>query len=188
MMKKILLMLFLIISSLSYSATNWKPKHNKKIIVIYKVLDPLIVEVDKPQKIVVPATETTFKYSDYSSSKRKLDVKVKASYTGTVDRILAKIYERVYFKLENEGKFELTHTTEKDKKISGKGYFVDAGIPETQKKTTHDKEFITNLQGNTFSASTQIDAEFTKEKDLPMGVYQGTLRLDVWFGGTFINP
>lgn len=185
-MKKILfIILLLLIGSISFGATNWDRTSINPIVIIYKMVDPLVVNVEKPKKIYVPGSITKFKYSDYSEGKRKINVTVKTSYTGNIDNILRKIYERVYFELGSDGNFDLTHRDQMDKVIKGKGYFVDGmDAPEGSKKTKYDKSFSSSLSGTSFQTTTQIDADFTKSEDLPMGVYTGTLKLNVWFGGT----
>ena len=185
-MKKLLLIkLFLIIGSISFGVTNWDRTSINPIVIIYKMVDPLVVTVEKPKKIYVPGHIRNFKYSDYSEGKKKIDVKVKTSYTGNIDNILRKIYERVYFELGNNGNFDLRHKDQMDKIIKGKGYFVDEKYaPEGNKVTKYDKSFSSSLPGTSFQTTTQIDADFTKEENLPMGVYRGTLKLNVWFGGT----
>lgn len=185
-MKKILFAIFILMTSISYCKESiWSVTSKNPIVIVYKVLDPLVVTVEQPEKIVVPAGVTTFKYSEYSKNKKKLNVRVKSSYTGHVDNILRKIYERVHFELQNGGMFDLIHEKEKSKKIIGKGYFVDGGLaPEGEKKTYYNKEFSNNLVVDSFNASTQIDVEFNKEATLPMGIYTGTLKLNVWFNGS----
>lgn len=185
-MKKLLFVLFVLINLFSYGKDSiWNTTSKNPIIVIYKVLDPLIVKVDQPDKIVVPANITNFKYSEYSENKRKLNVIVESPYTGPIDKVLEKIYEKVHFQLESSGNFELIHDKEKNKKIIGKGYFIDGDLAtETEKKSYYSKGFSNNLVGNSFKASTQIDVDFNKEKDAPMGVYKGVLKLNVWFDGT----
>lgn len=195
-MKKIIFVFFILVSSMGYSKTIWSGNnYDKNLVVLYKVLDPLIVTVDKPQKIVIPAIQKTYKYSEYSQGNRKLQVKVETPFNkGMIDDILRKVYEKVYFKLQNEGNFDLNYTGKKDKEtentvIKGKGYFVDnkVGATENLKKVQIEKDFAStvNSEQNKFSTTTEIDAEFTIDKEnIPMGVYTGTLKLDVWFGGS----
>lgn len=193
-MKKIIFMFFILISSIGYSKTYWDGKdYDKSLVVLYKVLDPLIVKVDEPKRIIIPAKKNTYKYSEYSEDHRKLKVDVSTSYNqNEIDDILRKVYENVYFKLQNNGEFELNRVKKENEKaenivIKGKGYFVDnsASAIEQDKKTQITKPFSSNVAGNKFSATTEIDAEFTVDNDnIPMGVYKGTLKLDVWFGGS----
>lgn len=193
-MKKIIFMFFILISSIGYSETHWSGKdHDKSLVVLYKVLDPLIVKVDEPKRIIIPAKKNTYKYSEYSEDHRKLKVDVSTSYNkDKIDDILRKVYENVHFKLQKDGAFELNRVKKENEKaenvvIKGKGYFVDSSVSATEKdkKTQITKPFSSSVVGNKFSATTEIDAEFTVDNDnIPMGVYKGTLKLDVWFGGS----
>lgn len=193
-MKKAIFFLFILISSIGYSKTMWKGNnYDKNLVVLYKALDPLIVKVDEPKRIIIPAKRNTYKYSEYSSDHRKLKVDVSTSYNkDQIDSILRKVYENVYFKLQNDGNFDLTHVKKENEKvenvtIKGKGYFVDNSVSATdkEKKSEITKPFSSSVVGNKFSATTEIDAEFTVDNDnIPMGVYTGTLKLDVWFGGS----
>lgn len=189
-MKKIFFVFFILLKSLSYCADTWhgSGKPDNILVVLYKVLDPLIVEVEQPERIVIPASNGSYRYSNYSKSRRPLTVKVSAKYNkDKVDDILRKIYERVYFKLDNNGDFELTNKKYGDKKIKGKGYFIDseAKATETNKLSEIDKEFSGSVGAEKFNATTQVDADFIINDitNTPMGEYQGTLMLDVWFGG-----
>lgn len=190
MMKKIIFIFFILIFSFSYSQTHWSgTNYQNSLVVLYKALDPLIVTVDQPQKIIIPASRGTYKYSLYSQSKRTLNVKVTAQYNkDKIDDILRKVYERVYFKLQNNGEFDLIHKDQNDKKIKGKGFFVDndSNASETNKLSEINKAFAGSVGDEKFSATTEIDAEFTIDdvSNVPMGVYSGTLKLDVWFGGS----
>lgn len=193
-MKKAIFFLFILISSIGYSKTTWNGiNYDKNLVVLYKALDPLIVKVDEPKRIIIPAKRNTYKYSEYSSDHRKLKVDVSTSYNkDQIDDILRKVYENVYFKLQNDGNFDLTHVKKENEKvenvtIKGKGYFVDNSVSATdkEKKSEITKPFSSSVVGNKFSTTTEIDAEFTVDNDnIPMGVYTGTLKLDVWFGGS----
>lgn len=185
MKRLIILSLFLIINIFSYSNVIWDGE-NQKISIIYKIVDPIIVNVDIPERITVSSGQKNFTYSHMVKDKRMITVKVNAPYNPSmIDNVLRAIYERVYFSLQNNGEFDLKNSTEQAI-IKGKGYFVDSneGILATAKRTSYDKEFANNVSGTNFYTTTQIDADFTMgQENMPMGVYTGTLKLDVWFGG-----
>lgn len=184
MKKIIILSIFFIISIISYSDVKWSGDSGK-MSIIYKVVDPLIVKVDQPERIIVSQNQKTFTYSKMSSSKKVLAVNVTSSYN-YVDEILREIYKTVYFELVNNGDFVLKQANTIEE-IKGKGYFIDSenNATYTNKLTKIDKPFSSSVAGNIFSATTGIDADFTlPEGDVPMGVYTGTLKLNVWFGGT----
>ena len=196
-MKKIIFMFFILISSIGYSETSWEGNnYDKNLVVLYKVLDPIIVNVEQPQKINIPAVKGKYIYSNYSKNRKALQVKVETPFNkGMIDEILRKVYEKVYLKLQNSGDFDLNYINKKDKgteniTIKGKGYFIDSSVSATEDtKTSYiEKQFANSVAGDKFSTTTEIDAEFTVDNDnIPMGVYKGTLKLDVWFGGTIKN-
>ena len=184
-MKRIFIVLsFLLITIISYSEVKWDGEDGR-VTIIYKIVDPLIVEVEQPQKLVIGANQKKFTYSEASKRKKALLVTVKSPYN-QVDELLRKIYETVYFKLDNNGEFKLTNE-KTTKEISGKGYFIDNEAQATRDKkvTEISKPFANRVNGNGFSVTTGVDADFTlPEEEVPMGVYKGTLYLNVWFGGT----
>lgn len=189
-MKRILVGIYFLLVSISYSDTHWSGNyHNENLVILYKVLDPLIVTIDAPQKIILPAVKGTYRYSEKSKSQRPLRVVVKADYTKSqVDNILRKVYEKVYFRLQGNGDFDLVNRDEMSKKIQGKGYFIDSesGATVNNKLSEINKSFAGSVGAEKFSAETEIDADFiiNDPANVPMGLYTGTLKLDVWFQGT----
>lgn len=188
MKKSIILSLFLLMAIFSYSMVTWEGDKNN-VSIIYKIVDPVIVEVEKPQKIVVSSGQKNFTYSEMVKDRKRIGVKVNTPYNPTmIDDVLRAIYERVYFSLQDNGNFDLKNTTDPTNVsiIKGKGYFVDqnSGVLAAEKRTFYDKEFANSVGGVGFYTTTEIDADFTMQQDnMPMGVYTGTLKLDVWFGG-----
>lgn len=185
--KKYLFFLILLLSTTIFGKTNWKSEDGR-IRVIYKVLDPLIVTVEQPKRIIASTLDKKFTYSSKNGGEM-LRVKVYAPYNkDEVDNYLRKIYERVYFELENDGVFKLYNESGNPNIfIDGKGFFVDtdAGITAGAKNTHYDKEFKSNVGNNAFTATTNIDAEFSlPQGEAPLGVYRGALILKVWFGGS----
>lgn len=184
-MKRILILLsFLVVTVMSYSDVKWEGEDGR-VTIIYKIVDPLIVEVEQPQRLVIGANQKKFTYSEASKKKKPLLVTVRSPYN-QVDELLRKIYETVYFELGNRGEFKLVNE-KTTKEINGQGYFIDnEGKATRDKKVTElSKPFANRVNGNGFSVTTGVDADFTlPEGEVPMGVYKGTLHLNVWFGGT----
>ena len=189
-MKKVLIGIYFLIISISYSDTFWSGNYyNDSLVILYKVLDPLIVQVDTPSRIKLPALDGVYKYSEKSDTQKPLRVVVKADYTKErIDDILRKVYEKVHFKLQDSGEFYLKNDNNPDKKIKGNGYFIDkeVGATAVNKMNEIDKEFAGSVGSEKFSAETEIDVDFTVSdgKNLPRGIYTGTLKLDVWFYGS----
>lgn len=185
MIKKIYIFLFFTLVINAFAGTNWSGDR-KKISIIYKILDPLRVTVTTPEKIVATRMDKSFSYSEKSSDKKALKVTVEAPYeSGMLDNVLSKIYENVYFNLKNKGEFDLT-LENTEEKIEARAYFVDEPyISKLEKKTYYTKEFSKTINGNSFNTTTNIDVDFLlPNSSLPIGVYRGTLGLEVWFGGT----
>ena len=183
MIKKIIVFFFIVFSFSTFSQTYWKGE-NKKITIIYKVLDPLIIDIEPTERLYISKLDKNFKYSQKSTTRNGILVKVETPYnTSSYDEILRKIYEKVYFQLENEGVFDLVHENNTMYKIKGSAYFVDENVKE--KATEYSKEFASSVAGSSFNTTTRIDVDFSlPDTELPLGIYKGTLRLNVWFGGT----
>lgn len=175
-MKKIKILLILVLLSIySYSAT--KINFSKQLVVIYKVLDPLSVRVDTPEKMTVRKGNETFRYSQVVQSRTPLNVQISAPYNSR-DEILDEIYGTAKLELRNRGEFELKELQNPNFKIKGKGFFGSA-----------EDEYQINLPlynattPNMYQASAQIDAIFNSDKEeMLMGTYKGVLILDVTYG------
>lgn len=192
-MKKILVILILLfVSVVSFGKTNWNGEDGR-LRVIYKLLDPLIVKVEDPARIKANTLEKKFTYSSKNKGKR-IKVDVSAPYNNnSIDNFLREIYKYVYFELENSGEFNLTSIDAGVKEnqnsgvIKGKGYFVDESnnIFGKDRTTYYSKEFSSRVSSSPFAATTEIDVDFTlPDQEIPMGVYKGSMILNVWFGGT----
>lgn len=184
--KSYLLLLLIMVSVASLGETYWDGEKGK-LRIMYKLLDPLIVTVEQPTKIKTNTLNREFTYSSKNNGHR-IKVNVRAPYNdGVIDNYLREIYKNVYFELEKQGEFDLNNTTKKDAlPIKGKGYFVDesSGVYAKDKKTFYTKEFSNRVSGNAFVSSTEIDVDFKlPDGEVPMGVYKGTLTLNVWFSG-----
>lgn len=184
MKKNWLILLLFLATSFSYADVVWNGEEGR-ISIIYKIVDPLLVEVETPKRLIVSATQKEFTYSKMTETKQPLLVTVKSPYN-TVDDILRKIYENVYLELQDNGVYTLRNDTT-TKVIAGKGYFIDTEVGATaETKTTQlVKQFANRVSGTNFSVTTNIDSDFVlPEGEVPMGVYKGTLYLNVWFGGS----
>lgn len=190
MRKKFILVIFFIFSLMAFSAVHWDGEEGR-LRVMYKILDPLTVVVDKLNKIRTNTLDKEFTYSSKNNG-QKIKVTVSAPYNNSaIDDYLRKIYERVYFSLKNQGQFSLKNQTSSVvTEIKGKGYFVDKeeGITEDKKEYSYSKPFSSRVSESPFLATTEIDVDFKlPQGEVPIGVYKGTLVLDVWFGGTIKN-
>lgn len=146
----------------------------KQLVVIYKVLDPLSVIVDKPEKMVVKAGNQTFRYSEVVSSRSPLNIKIETPYNER-DEILDQIYGTATLELENNGNFNLTDSLTNNT-IKGRGFFSN--------NTSHLTLPLYNASTpNKYQASTTVDAVFNEDKkEMLMGNYKGVLRLNVTYG------
>lgn len=160
-----------------FSVTNIN--FTKQLVVIYKVLNPLSVVVDKPEKMIVKSSKETFKYSSVIQSRAPLNVKIEAPYK-VRDEILDKIYGTATLVLRNHGNFELKKIDDASNIVKGRGFFPSKG--------EQIYEMVLPLNdasaANKYQASTTIDAVFNEDKkEMAMGSYKGVLILDVTYGG-----
>lgn len=187
MKKSFIFVFYILIVIFCYADVKWSGEDGK-LTVVYKIVDPIIVDVDKPKKITVTSNQQSFSYSQMNGDNSKIEVRVTVPYnSGEVDDILRAIYERVHFRLQNSGKFDLVLDKNTSEIIQGQAYFIDnaAGATTTNKKTEYFKDFSNTVAGNQFYTTSQIDVDFTTTKsEMPMGIYRGILKLDVWFDGT----
>lgn len=175
-MKLFLGIIFIILNLCTFSITTFN--FNNQLVVIYKVLNPLVVEVEQTEKMQVVSSEDIFRYSDTVFSKRKVGVIVKAPYNER-DLILDKIYGTAKLELENNGNFELVDITDKQKRIGGRGYFISGG---KESSTITLPLFNASVQ-NRYEQRTEIDAVFNEKREkMIMGTYKGVLKLNVTYG------
>ena len=176
-MKKKIMYLFLAVYALSYTATNFNITN--QLVVIYKVLDPLTVVVDTPEKMIVKHGKQSFLYSEVVTSQKPLEVRVQAPYNER-DEILDRIYGTATLELRNNGRFTLTETSNATEKIEGKGFFPSAG--EGSSKVVLPL-YSGSTPANRYDARINLDARFNEEnKEMLIGVYKGVLFLDVIYG------
>ena len=175
MNKKNILIIFILLSLYTYSATSFN--FTKQLVVIYKVLEPLSVIVDKPEKMIVKKGTQSFKYSEVASL-GPLNIKIEAPYNER-DEILDKIYGTATLELQNNGAFELIETTNSDLKIDGQGFFPAEGESSYKMVLSLYNASVSNK----YQASTTVDVVFNKNnKEMLMGTYKGVLILDVTYG------
>lgn len=176
MRKKIVVFILCLTQSL-YSVTHIN--FTRQLVVIYKVLSPLSVVVDKPEKMVVKKGKDTFKYSSVIRSQAPLNVRIEAPYNFR-DEILDRIYGTATLTLKNQGKFDLKKIDDYSKTIDGRGFFPTEG--EQSYKMVLPLNDVS--AANKYQASTKIDAIFNENKvEMLMGNYKGVLILDVTYGG-----
>lgn len=177
MRKKIFLICLICLAQGLYSVTNIN--FTKQLVVIYKVLNPLSVIVDKPEKMIMKSSKESFKYSDVVQSRAPLNVKIEAPYN-IRDEILDKIYGTATLTLRDQGNFELKKVDDNSKVIRGRGFFPSEG----EKSHQMILPLYDASAANKYQASTTIDAVFNEDKtEMLMGNYKGVLILDVTYGG-----
>lgn len=186
-MKLIGIIIMFFFFKVGYAETIWRGEDNKKLTVIYKVLHPLIVNIEEPEKLIINRSEENFTYSKKNERKAPILVTVKAPYNQeSYDEILRKIYETVYFKLEDDGIFNLVHIDDNSMKISAEAYFIDDIYTLGRNKVKeYYKPFSSNTSGKEFITTTTIDVDFKNDPSRnKLGLYKGSLKLNVWFGGS----
>ena len=167
---------FILITTCVYPIT--KINYAKQLVVLYNVLDPLIVEVDPPEKMVVRSGREKFRYSQITPSKKPLNVKVEAPYKDR-DLILDTIYGTATLELLDNGKFDLKKIDDPSKVINGKGFFSEIGENTSKMKLDLFKSTVANK----YQAFTKIDAIFNEnQEEMLMGRYKGVMILNVTYG------
>lgn len=204
-MIKNLIVLFFIITINSFS-TIWNFNGldgEAGIILIYKTLPPLTVEVEQPEKMVVSKEQKNFKYSEVSPSRKPLQVKIEIKFNDSIieanninKEIIRTIYDSAKLSFLNEGKFSLIkHTQENGMKKNKELLPVEETIIDAEAFFTNDKALFEgkeiervlkdSIQGGTLTRQDiYIDAEFNKNnKILLAGEYSGSITLVVEFIG-----
>lgn len=165
-----------ILWSQTYSATIFNTANH--VVVIYKILDPLTVSADKPEKLTVSASNREpFKYTSSSTSKKPINIKIERPYN-TRDNILDAIFSKATLEIQSQGNFELTETKDNTKKIGGRGFFIDS--------KSHRTVVPLNSGGGSsrYQGSADLDVIFNEKKEkIELGIYKGVLKVDVLYGG-----
>lgn len=176
-MKKLVVgSIFLVLSFSTFSVTTFN--FTNQLVVIYKVLNPLIVEVEQTEKMQVPSSADTFRYSETVASRKKIGITVKAPYNER-DLILDKIYGTAKLELENNGEFELVEIKDSEKRIGGRGFFISEG---KESSSLILPLFNASVQ-NRYEQRAELDAIFNEKKEkMLMGTYKGVLKLNVTYG------
>lgn len=157
-----------------YSTT--KINFSKQLVVIYKVLNPLSVTVETPEKMTVKSGDQVFRYSDVIASKKKIGIKVEAPYHAR-DEILDRVYGTAKLQMQNSGNFELISTD--GSKIKGRGFFA----PISEQATEQILPLYTTSSSGKYEARTEVDAVFNEERSvMKLGQYSGVLKIDVTYG------
>lgn len=170
------IVIFVLLVNYVYPIT--KLNYAKQLVVLYKVLDPLTVEVDIPEKMTVKSGHEKFKYSEVISSRKPLNVKVEAPYKDR-DLILDTIYGTATLELQNNGRFDLKNTKDPNIVIEGRGFFPEVGENVSKMKL----ELFNSNVANKYQAFTKIDAVFNEsQNEMLMGTYKGVMILSVTYG------
>lgn len=149
---------------------------SKQLVVIYKVLNPLSVTVETPEKMTVKSGDQVFKYSEVTPSKKRVAIKVEAPYHAR-DEILDRVYGTAKLKMQNNGNFELV--SKNGSKIKGRGFFPSI----SEQAIEQILPLYTTSSSGKYEARTEIDAIFNEERsNMKLGEYSGVLRIDVTYG------
>lgn len=204
--KKMVVFLFIILSVKSFS-TKWNYggglDGEAGLMLIYKTLPPLLVEVEEPETMSIASGNQSFKYSEVSRSKKPLNVKIEVYFNNTIVQdnsinksIISTIYDSVRLSFINNGSFFLYKESDgiepRDIKktldlIDGEVFFTDAnGIEEATNKAkiVYRKLGETIQDGVLRRDDIYIDAIFNrKQEELIVGKYRGGTTLMVEFLG-----
>lgn len=174
MKKGVIILLVIFFCKIIYSATHIN--FTKQLVVVYKVLNPLTVTVEMPEKMTVKSGNQSFKYSEIIESKKRIGIKVAAPYHAR-DEILDKVYGTATLRMQNGGKFELT--SDEGNKIKGRGFFPSVSETATEEVLP----LYTTTSSDKYEARTEVDAVFNEDKAMmKLGKYKGVLRIDVTYG------
>lgn len=169
------------------------------LMIIYKTLPPLVVDVDTPKLMRVKKGNDIFKYSEASGENKPLNVRVKVQFNtevvednGINKEIIKNIYNNITLSFKNYGRFQLKPLDKNnDLNIEAQAYFTDFNGVKINDKA---HPIINKNLGDTISNGLlsqndiYIDAEFNKErKNLLAGEYKGTVILEVEFNGKNIS-
>jgi|GEM_PF-6373799 len=202
MKSKKLLKLFLLccMSILSYSAT-WKFEGglngDEGLMLIYKTLPPLIIEVDSPETMRVSKNIGEFTYSKVTNLKRPLNVSIKVSFNNDIiennnavnKEIVRTIYDTTKLSFKDNGRFYLRKTNGKLRRLDVENQ-IDAYAFFSTSNGEKEGDIINRGLGDTISNGTlsqnniYINAIFNQEKkELIPGEYSGIVTLMVEFLG-----
>lgn len=210
MAKKLIILLGSLLLSTGVFSTTWEYEGGldgeSGLMIVYKTLPPLIVEVDEPELMTVPKGTKSFKYSEVVRSKKPLNVKIEIYFNNSVvednginKEIIRTIYDTAKLSFVEQGEFKLikedsgvgpreSNVDDTDvESIDGEVFFTNSiGVVKAQ---GNGKELISQI-GDTISSGTlhksdiYIDAQFNKkEKELLSGQYSGKTTLVVEFIG-----
>lgn len=157
-----------------YSTTRMN--FSKQLVVIYKVLNPLSVTVETPEKMTVKSGDQVFKYSEVTPSKKRVTIKVEAPYHER-DAILDRVYGTAKLKMQNNGNIELV--SKNGNKIKGRGFFPLG----SEQAIEQILPLYTTSSSGKYEARTEVDAIFNEERStMKLGEYSGVLTIDVTYG------
>lgn len=204
-MKKLLLFILVgLISHINLYSTRWDfggLDGEAGLIILYKTLPPLIVEVEKPEVLKIPKTNKSFKYSETVSKNTPLNVNIEVIFdnkiinkNGINKEIVRTIYNEVELSFDGDGKFKLDRVDNSSKEkikektlssIDGEVFFTNRnGVTDGDGKKVKKILGDTIKDGKLKQDDIYIDAIFNSElKSLNSGRYIGKATLIVEFIG-----
>lgn len=200
-MKKIIIIFNLFIVSV-FGKTEWTYSGitDGGLMILYKTLPPLVVEVDEPEIMRVKKGSESFKYSNVTKTQKPLNVNIEIKFNNSIIEenainkdIVQTIYDSVRLSFQNDGIFNLYKNTDgilpknTIESIDGEVFFTDISgtrLPGNEAKILL-KPLGNTIQGGVLSQNNiYIDSEFNKnKKEILPGNYNGEVKLEVEFIG-----
>ncbi len=196
---KLLMGLGALFFSLTSFSTEWKYEGGLDggagLMIVYKSIPPIKIEVDEPETMVVPRGKQTFRYTEVSKIKEPLKVKIEVQFDSSIvsdnglnKDIVNQMYNSAKLWFDNDGMFEMIASDKlifkannlvNSENIKAEVFFVDKnGVNEMKQKVTRFKETIQN--GLLISEEEYIDAKFNLDsKVMSSGSYRGVTKLNI---------
>lgn len=211
MVKKIIVgVSVLLLSVIAFGKTTWKLNGaldgDAGLMIVYKTIPPLMVDVEDPDLMVVSKSRGSFTYSEVAKSKQPLKGRIEINYdkdvasqgnNGLNKNIIRTIYNSVNISFLDNGVFALRKDTtgiepkkgerrlDLENQIDGEVFFTSSkGLTRNSDKRQKLKLEDTVQNGVLRTADVYIDARFNKGgKELMAGKYRGVTTLVVEFVG-----
>lgn len=196
---KLLMGLLTFILSINSLSTEWKYQGGLDggagLMIVYKSVPPIKIEVEEPEIMVVPRGTQLFKYTEASRKKEPLAVKIEIQFDSSIvqdngvnKQIITQMYNSAKLWFDNNGYFEMidsngvipkANNQENSRSIKAEAFFVDKNKANEKKETIINfKETIQN--GLLVSDKAYIDAKFNTEgKEMLSGNYRGVAKLNI---------
>lgn len=207
-MKKKIFFIINLFSFVFLFGTTWKYEGGLDgeagLMIVYKRLPPLIVEVEEPEIMNIPSGNNSFIYSQVSRARKPLNVKIEIYFNNSVTQenginkeVIRTLYDTAKLSFKNEGNFILNIENsgispknvvgDNNFSIDGEVFFTNLnGLPNID---GNGKELTLKigdsiLGGTLYRSDIYLDAEFNKQKKfLLSGQYSGGAVLMVEFLG-----